>query len=864
MPNNSEINTVLAAKERRLALLKKKKSIQDQLPHLYGWPWYSWANEFFNNDKDKVQLLCAANQISKAIDVDEEILTDNRGWIRYGDLQIGDKLFGRDGSVVRVVGIPFRGRDTSFRFSFNDGSSVISSKAHRWVCKSNRERFRRVYTNGFEGTPRYGRTHRNKTYGTWVEKTTQEIFDICGENPKPFKRVSIPVSEPICPSEPSMVFDPYLMGLLLGDGSFKTSSTNISSADVEVIDYIRKKREVKRINRYDFRILGLTDSLSMYGLIGCGSEEKFIPNVYFKASKEDRFSLLQGLMDTDGTISNESSMSFVTVSPHLADGVKELVLSLGGICTVSSRYGYYRKNGLRVKCKKAYTLRIRIRECPFRLKRKRKRFKEKVVKHERIITKIEPVGVKDVMCITVDSDDGTFLIGRDMIVTHNSSTQIRKAIHWATAVNKWKKLWGRAPNVFWYLYPTQDVATVEFEKKWVPEFLPYGAMKEDPVFGWRAEYDKKKIQAIHFRSGVSIYFKVYAQKASHLQSGTVYSIFCDEELPDTLYDELQFRLSATDGFFHMVFTATMGQELWWRAMECVGQDTEFLPNAWKKSVSMYDCTKYKDGSDSPWTNERIKKVEQKCQSEAEVRRRVHGRFVTEKGRKYPTFSLNRHYVAPFKIPDNFIWYSGIDIGSGGKTGHPSAICFIAVSPDYKKGYVVESWRGDGILTTAGDVLDKYLEIRGRRQMTRQFYDFAAKDFGTIATRLGESLEKAEKSHELGENILNTLFKNDMLLLFDNDENRKLGSELLNLSKSTSKTKAKDDLVDAARYGTVSIPWDFSSITAKYLKKPETRGETDEERSNRARRGEVLQSDGWFGESDEISSEIALWNETYES
>ena len=450
-----------------------------------------------------------------------------------------------------------------------------------------------------------------------------------------------------------------------------------------------------------------------------------------------------------------------------------------------------------------------------------------------------------------------------------SSTQIRKAIHWATDMKLWPKLWGRSPNLFWYLYPTQDVATIEFEKKWIPEFLPFGDMKEHPAYGWRAVYNKKNIEAIHFRSGCSIYFKAYAQNAQALQTGSVYAIFCDEELPEKLYDELQFRTAGTNGFFHMVFTATLGQEMWWRAMECIGQEVEFLKKAWKKSISMYECLKYKDGTQAPWTPERIKEIEDKCKSNAEIQRRVHGRFVKEDGRKYHAFDPARHYVKPFQLTKDYQWYIGVDVGSGGETGHPSAIVFIAVQPDYKRGYVVKSWRGDGVPTTAGDVFEKYVELKGSLLPVKSVYDFAAKDFGTIAGRLGESFQKAEKSHELGENIVNTLFKNDMLMLFDNDENRKMGSELLNLQRSTRKEHAKDDLADAMRYAGVEITWDFSAIRHKTgtglepvvkEKFPKTEQEWQafhvEERRKRfnAPTGE---DDPWG-----VNAEIDMWNEEY--
>jgi hypothetical protein len=452
-----------------------------------------------------------------------------------------------------------------------------------------------------------------------------------------------------------------------------------------------------------------------------------------------------------------------------------------------------------------------------------------------------------------------------------SSTQIRKCIDWATDKSKWSKIWSTHPRQFWYLYPTGDVATIEFLKKWEPEFMPRGQFKSDEEYGWKLERVRGQVKAIHFNSGVSVYFKSYSQDVHHLQSGTVHAIFCDEELPDHLYDELQLRLAAVGGHFHMVFTATLNQDFWRRAIEPNQKDQELLRDAWKKQVSMWDCLKYEDGSPSPWTPEKIRKIESKCKSEAERQRRVYGRFITEEGRIYHAFDAARHYTPSKPVPKNWHVYSAVDIGSGGKTGHPSAIVFIAVRPDYRFGYVVLGWRGDGIPTTAGDALEKYQELRDEAKFrpVSQAYDWAAGDFGTIAGRMGESFIKAEKSHALGEDILNTLFKNDMLMIFDEDELQKLGGELSSLMSGTPKNKRKDDFADACRYCAVQIPWDFEAITLgtdeEVVAKP--RPMTEEE----IKKQQIRERRGLFEENPdhkkdlswkEMEAEFEYWNEQY--
>jgi phage terminase large subunit-like protein len=398
-----------------------------------------------------------------------------------------------------------------------------------------------------------------------------------------------------------------------------------------------------------------------------------------------------------------------------------------------------------------------------------------------------------------------------------SSTQIRKCIDWATNRKKWPTLWRHRPMQFWYLYPTATQASTEFETKW-QQFLPQGRYKTDAVidgkenpYAWKEVIKNKEIFCIHFFVvNVRVYFKSYSQDVQALQTGTCDAIFCDEELPEDLYSELIFRISASDGYFHMVFTATLGQEFWRCVIEEHG-DKEKLKGAGKWQVSMYDCQFYEDGSPSHWTKEKIEQAIARCKSHAEVLRRVFGRFVVDEGLKYPAFDIKRHMVKPFPIPKDWHIYGAADIGSGGEKGHPAACVFVAVRPDFRAGAVFRGWRGDQIETTAGDVLVKFRELRGESKLAMQIYDAAAKDFGTIAQRAGEGFLPADKNHERGEQVVNSLFKNDMLVIFDDPELGKLAGELVQLRKDTPKNKAKDDFADALRYAVMAPGWDWSFI-----------------------------------------------------
>lgn len=399
-----------------------------------------------------------------------------------------------------------------------------------------------------------------------------------------------------------------------------------------------------------------------------------------------------------------------------------------------------------------------------------------------------------------------------------SSTQIRKCINWATDQNIWPSLWPRKPIQFWYLYPTQKQVNAEFETKW-KLFLPSGDMKDDSYYGYTVEKTPAGITAIHFSSGVHVYFKTYSQNVQALQTGTCDAIFCDEELPMDLYSELTFRLAASNGYFHMVFTATLGQDFWRLALEPLENETEGLPHAFKQTVSLYDSQHFEDGTPSHWTTERIKEIEMLCKSMAEIQKRVHGRFILAGGRKYEEFDMYRHLKEAHFVPATWGVYAAADPGSGGSkeehhSPHYPALVYVAVSPDYKRGRVFLGWIGDdGTRYTAGDVVEKHMDLKKIHKLKTydQRYDFASRDFFEIAKRNDEVFEKAEKKHDIGVPILNTLFKNDMLYIYDTPELRKLAKELSTLQNATLKRNAKDNFADALRYACATIPWDWTAI-----------------------------------------------------
>lgn len=163
---------------------------------------------------------------------------------------------------------------------------------------------------------------------------------------------------------------------------------------------------------------------------------KHIPASYLRASFKQRLALLQGLMDTDGTIGNTTdngTASLCLANRDLLEQARELVCSLG---EKPSRIKYKpcrAESGGRV-CDSWRFAWMPLNEA-FRLTRKAERLARAARRCDhgratrRVVRSIVPVPSVPVRCVTVDSPSHLYLAGDSMIPTHNTSAAMGIAAH---------------------------------------------------------------------------------------------------------------------------------------------------------------------------------------------------------------------------------------------------------------------------------------------------------------------------------------------------------------------------------------------------------------------------------------------------
>lgn len=353
-------------------------------------------------------LLVVLDEISafKALPNTTPVLTPN-GWVKNGSLMAGDYVIGKDGKANKVVGVYPQGEREVFEVHFNDGSSALCSDDHYWTVNE--------YSDGRRCTQK---TLRLKDFKNLLLPTGNKQY-----------RYSIPRTDAVeFGGNPTLLIDPYIMGILLSEGSLGTNA-KFSCGDEYIIEKIREK--VSTLSTYseiDYCIPGLAKELDALGLLGTKSDTKFIPDAYLYASIEDRRQLLAGLMDGDGTPARGRG-SYTTVSERLKNDFIELCRSLGGVPAASKHASWYKdKDGKKVECLDKWMICPRLPFNPFSLPRKADGWKETNRSFEKRIVDVKSLEYKEEMtCIKVENDDGLYVIN-DYIVTHNTDQELKNEL----------------------------------------------------------------------------------------------------------------------------------------------------------------------------------------------------------------------------------------------------------------------------------------------------------------------------------------------------------------------------------------------------------------------------------------------------
>lgn len=357
-------------------------------------------------------------------------------WKRISELVVGDWVFGSDGKPVEVVGVYPQGELDAYELEFDSGRTIICNGEHIW-----------------KWCPTVGKAKR-----LWQTSTLSDMIKYLDEHPK--QKLAVPICGEVEYPEANLKVHPYVMGAMIGDGSLTSAPLRLCTDDDYVAAKVAKligassyKRTSDGGSEYYFytgcmaangrpELFRTVDLFGDYPeVFGLLSHEKRIPSEYMTASVSQRWSLLQGLMDTDGGIHDDGhgqkrfQVTYATTSYLLAEDVRLLLLSLG----IQSRIqpGRDTKEGRKHTLYFVYPSIEHSRKPDLFTLPRRKDVALKAADHESslsrirkydkcVIRSIRKLDYKvDMTCIAVDSDDHLYLAGQ-YIVTHN--TEVTKQL----------------------------------------------------------------------------------------------------------------------------------------------------------------------------------------------------------------------------------------------------------------------------------------------------------------------------------------------------------------------------------------------------------------------------------------------------
>lgn len=363
-------------------------------------------------------LSCPANIIlyhgtrgpGKGLPLTEPVYTPH-GVKEIGSLKVGDFVVCPDGTESKVIGVYPQGIRPVYEITFDDGALARCDDNHIWPIH--------IQDGNKPGAV--------KEFG-YQNMAMPELLEryVLGQ------RLHIPTLDRLemrYAQRSRLVVEPYILGLLLGDGSF-TQAGSYCTVDNDLANCVLLAgfTEWAKDSRSEVRNFGFSadvrKGVTELGLFGKLSDSKFIPMQYLNAAAESRLALLQGLMDTDGTADKSGYITFSSASKALSEGVQYLVRSLGGKATLSVKKTSFEG----VQNKDAYEIYIQPGNkfnC-FRLERKQSRVTGYMHKKLwRRIVNIKELPQQETVCIKIAHPLGLF-ITRDFVVTHNTDSQLMR------------------------------------------------------------------------------------------------------------------------------------------------------------------------------------------------------------------------------------------------------------------------------------------------------------------------------------------------------------------------------------------------------------------------------------------------------
>lgn len=338
----------------------------------------------------------------KGLALDTPIATET-GWTTINDIQINDRVFDGNGELTDVIHVSEVHYNPCYKITFDTNDEIICDHEHKWLLND------------------------RKRDGTYVEKQMRTDKMAVHYTRKNVKMLSIKCTSIKLEKDIELPIDPYVLGLWLADGN-RTCGT-ICKPNTEIWNEIKRRRY--QISHDHNIMTDKSESRTVYNLRGDLIKlnllnNKHIPDLYLRASHNQRLDLLRGFMDGDGYFNRPRKRCVMdTTQKWQADAIITLTSSLG-----------YKPSVFKIKVKgfgkeniPAWSVCFSPKDNPFLIRNKdydifMRNVTDKYTKN-RYIKNIELVETVPTKCLGVASNTHTYLVGKSFIKTHNTNKQIK-------------------------------------------------------------------------------------------------------------------------------------------------------------------------------------------------------------------------------------------------------------------------------------------------------------------------------------------------------------------------------------------------------------------------------------------------------
>lgn len=373
--------------------------------------YYTLLDKFAHGEIKKM-IVQMPPQHGKEIS-DNQIVATTKGLKKHGDLIVGDYVFGRDGTPVKVLWVSEKTR-SEYVVSFSDGAKIECHGNHEWTVYNRfRQKEETIETKHMASSTIYnGDGKRGSRYKYQVDSNVCAMFD-----------------------SRNVDLAPYVLGAWLGDGDSSCGIIHIGNNDVEIIrNSTYKFKENKGTTTRKFYSPELNLLLKNNGLI----KNKHVPDMYKYNSVEVRKNVIAGLIDTDGYVYHRNGrITISNTNKRIIDDAAFILRSLGQSVVVCEFKPRVSSSGI-VGKKIVYQLCFNP-TMTFPTKVKRKKITKLSINKKRAIVSIErKEGLGYGNCIQVEG--GIYLVGDTFIPTHNSEGSSRKLPAFMLGLNPDRKI----------------------------------------------------------------------------------------------------------------------------------------------------------------------------------------------------------------------------------------------------------------------------------------------------------------------------------------------------------------------------------------------------------------------------------------